>query len=496
MPLPNPYEYDNWQDFAAALLTVIGSAAEADSLAGSIDGSQVVGTVPATSLPPTNPNYTPVFWSTPDQQLFLSPDFTVPPPIITPFQIDTQSLALAAVETNILADSAVTNAKILDATILNAKIANATILSAKIGDLQVITAKINDLAVTTAKITDLAVLTAKIGDAQITTAKIGAAQVGTAQIGTAVITQALMANASIGSAQIIDASIATADIGSAQITTALIAAAQIVTALIGSAQITNALIADGTILNAKIADATILSAKIANLVVDKITAGTLDAVIDMGTGLIRFTIGGFRLTIGKGFGTTGQFIMWYGPSMAESAMDEASATFYLKTNGDAYFGGLLFAGRIRNTLHSTDLSSTNIVTVGDFASNGGTITIVGSYSFAHTVKKANGTGDITGSGGATIVIEGSQNSGGSWTTLATFSGTETQRLVIPGEPGIDDTLIWKMGGSTTTTWTPGAQTDLQVRCRITARSEPTYVGSPPSGGGGSNTQDLGVQTTE
>lgn len=177
-------------------------------------------------------------------------------------------------------------------------------------------------------------------------------------------------------------------------------------------------------------------------------------------------------------------------------MTEAAATFYLKTNGDAYFGGTLFAGLIRNTLHTTDTSATAVVTVGDFASNGGTITIIGSYDFHRVVKKANGTGSISGSGGATVVIEGSQNGGGSWTTLATFNPAETQRTVIPGDPGLDDTLNWRMGGSTTTTWTPGAQTDLQVRCRITARTEPSYNGSPPSGGGDSLTQDLGVQTTE
>lgn len=507
MPLPNPYDYEDWKEFAVALLTVLGSASEADSLTGAIDGSQVVGSIPATSLPATNPDYPPVFWSFPDQQLFLSPDFTVPPPIITPFQIDTQSLALAAVETGILADGAVVTAKITDLTVLNSKIANATILSAKIGDAQIISAKIADLAVITAKINDLAVGTAKIGDLAVTTAKMGLAQIGTAQIGTAVITQALMASASIGSAQIIDASILTADIGLAQITTALIGSAQIVTANIGAAQIStaliqtaaivNALIADGTILNAKIADATIASAKIATLIVDKLAAGTLDAEIDMGTGLIRFTIGGFTLTIGKGFGTSSQFIMWFGPTVAEASMDEASATFYLKTNGDAYFGGTLFAGLIRNTLHSTDISSTNIVTVGDFASNGGVITIISSYDFHHNVRKANGTASFSGSGGATVVIEGSTNSGGAWSTLATYNPTETQRQVLPGDPGLDDVMNWRMSGSTTTTWTPGAQTDLQVRSRITARSEPTYNGGAPSGGGGTGiTQDLGIQTTE
>jgi hypothetical protein len=484
VPLPSPHDYEDWRDFADALVLAMGSASEADSLAGSIDGSQVTGSIPATVLPATNPDYTPVYWSTPDQQLFLSPDFVVPPPVVLPFQIDTQSLALLSVDTNILADDAVINSKIL----------NATILSAKIGDAQIIEAKIADLAVTTAKIADLAVLTAKIGDAQITTAKVGSAQIGTAQIGNASITNALMANAAIGSAQIIDASILTADIASAQITSALIAAATILTANIGAGQITNALIADATILAAKIADATITSAKIASLVVDKITAGTLDAVIDMGTGLIRFTIAGNVLVLGKGFGTTNQFVMWFGPTMAENLMDESTAVFYLKTNGDAYFGGSLIAGTLVNGSTNSSLSDPNTVETGSFGSTGASRVVTATYSYSIGQRYTGGSPAFSGTDTVDLYIDKFES--GSWVQKAHVFFAEADYTNHPpgggGDPGL---FSHDFGGSVQWTDNTGELTVGNIRARSENRTTIAMTGAT----GVTTTsqqQRLGIQVVE
>jgi len=377
VPLPSPYEYDDWRDYASALVSVLEGGLADVAGVGSVDGSQITGTVPAGNLPGPPSNALPVYWSLDNQELFLAPDFYVPPVPIPPFQIDTQSLALASVELQTIADDAVSTAKIIDLAVLNAKIANATILSAKIGDLQVLSAKIADLAVTNAKINNLAVDTAQINNLAVTTAKVGAAQIGTAQIANAAITNALIANLAVGTANIIDANITSAKIGAAEVLTANIGLAQITAALIATLAVGTAAIQDAAVTNAKIGDAEIQSAKIASLIVDKITAGTLDAVIDVGTGLLRFTIAGNTLSIGKGFGTTNQFIMWFGPSMAEAAMTEDAAVFYLRVDGSAYFGGTLSAGTITNSGTTTALNALSF-TLGPFTSGGNPVQITGT----------------------------------------------------------------------------------------------------------------------
>lgn len=291
-------------------------------------------------------------------------------------------------------------------------------LTAKIGDLQVNTAKIANLAVGSAQIAVLSVLTANIANLNVTTGKI--------------------ANLAVTAAQIADATITTAKIGSAQITSALIGSAQIISALIGALAVGTAAIQDSAITNAKIADATIQSAKIANLTFDKMIAGTLNAIIDMGTGLIRFTIGGNKLTMGKGFGTSNQFIMWFGPDQDESLMSEGAAIFYLKTNGDAYFGGTLSAGTIYNAGSSTLASDTGFV-LGPFSSSGHLITynvdidLSGQLAASTTWDEVNG--DTSGrppdpyAGShhtitATYTFDKSTD-GVSWTNIATFTDTRS-----------------------------------------------------------------------
>src|SRR5205085_6523266 len=146
MALTSPYDYSDWQSFASALLQVLtdGTGGVAADSAGSSSGGGV---------PPAG--FEPVYWNPSLDNLYTGTSFLTAPPTVTPFQSDTQSLALASVELAQIADGAVGTSKLIDLAVINAKIANATILSAKIGDLQVVTAKINDLAVNNAKIGDL-----------------------------------------------------------------------------------------------------------------------------------------------------------------------------------------------------------------------------------------------------------------------------------------------------------------------------------------------------
>src|SRR3546814_13233791 len=64
----------------------------------------------------------------------------------------------------------------------------------------------------------------------------------------------------------------------------------------------------------------------------------------MNTGRIISDTGTHMTVQGKGFGTSNQFVKWYGPKMALNLCSEANAISYEKTNGVASFAGELNVG--------------------------------------------------------------------------------------------------------------------------------------------------------
>lgn len=437
-------------------------------------------------------------------------------------------LGVAAVLTANIQDAAIVNAKILDSTILTAKISDAAISTAKIANAAIVSALIGDLQVITAKIADLAVNNAKIANLSVNSAKIANLSVGTAQIIDLAVNAAKIALATITNAQIADATITTAKIGSAQITQALIALLAVGTAQIIDGSILNAKIADGTILNAKIADAaitnakiadaTILSAKIGNLVVDKLLSGNLNATIDVGTGILKFTIGGYSLYIGRGFGTSSQFFLWYGPTPASpAAATEAAGVIFFKTDGSAYFGGDLRVGILTSRAGTSNLSATASCETGPFGSNGDPILVSFSYSHSSRVDSAypattSGVSNFdsqaafwgatssdginySGSGSTTetATVNLDRDVGGGFSTVASINvsaGSYTWtgvRPSIPDSTAGSSRLIRTMGGSNTYTDAAGGTANRNFRASLAARSVLSTS---------NETQNLSIVTTE
>ena len=108
--------------------------------------------------------------------------------------------------------------------------------------------------------------------------------------------------------------------------------------------------------------------------------------------------GEFRL-IGTGFmkvmratafGPDG-LVEWYGPKLLSgttpnwNALRKSNAITYLSSNGDAYFGGTLSAGVLKNGIATSDknryLTNTYPVTVGPFGSNGKRKSVILSFSY-------------------------------------------------------------------------------------------------------------------
>ena len=265
--------------------------------------------------------------------------------------------------------------------------------------------------------------------------------------------------------------------------------------LVANSVTTNAIQA-GAVTAAKIS-VTDLSALSAN--VGTLTAGTIrnsgDTFrVDVTNGRTITQNGSYMKVTGVPFGSSNQFIEWYGPYSASlTSCTESNAVYYLKTDGSAYFGGSLGAGILKNAAQTTSVISTAEVIVGAFLTNGGTKTIVLSYNYLYRYNCNASTGSITGTGSATVVVERSTN-GTSWTQIGTMTLTGSGSVFVDGDPAVKDLVNWMNSGSITVTDNTASTSTFYLRGRITARTLPTFGGTSKINI--LETQSVGVVSTE
>lgn len=102
---------------------------------------------------------------------------------------------------------------------------------------------------------------------------------------------------------------------------------------------------------------------------------------------------GYLYVLGTGFGENNQFIEWYGVDVGDiSNCSKATAITYKTNTGDAYFGGSLSAGILRNAV-TTSVKSLYVVgdypvTIGAFGTNGRTKVVIVSYALTATSMSA------------------------------------------------------------------------------------------------------------
>jgi tRNA threonylcarbamoyladenosine modification (KEOPS) complex Cgi121 subunit len=257
----------------------------------------------------------------------------------------------------------------------------------------------------------------------------------------------------------------------------------------------------------------IKQAAIGNLDVERLNSGALNATItqngdwNVGTGRIVWDNGTHMKVAGVGFGSAGQFIEWFGPKMDIAFCSEANAISYLKTNGDAYFGGSLSAGILKNSAQSTDTGASSSVTVGPFGTNGNPIQIltwysaesrntatypatstgVSNWSSAVSAWGATPTGplgsrtvDATKTISCTVTVRldrtvGSSTTAG-WATLTITGGSErlTGYEPLPGD-GTTGELVYTrtVAGTITSTDNAGGTQDRTFTATITTRTNAT-----------------------
>jgi hypothetical protein len=263
-------------------------------------------------------------------------------------------------------------------------------------------------------------------------------------------------------------------------------------------------IAAGAVTAAKIG-VTELSAITAN--VGTLTAGTIrngaDTFrVDVSNGRTIVQTGAFMKVSGSPFGSSNQFIEWYGPFFANlTSCTEANSTYYLKTDGSAYFGGSLSAGILKNAVQTTSLANNASVETGNYGSNGGTIQIILSYyAYSETGQifydatneglndweaavtawgapvgpTVNASKSVGTNGTTTIALDRSVNNGAftnGVTTLTISNGTETivGTRPTPGDAPGNLSYTRTYSGSLTYTDPQTIAQNRNYRARITAR---------------------------
>lgn len=115
---------------------------------------------------------------------------------------------------------------------------------------------------------------------------------------------------------------------------------------------------------------------IGSMSVGKLTQGSLNADMDVGTGRVIFDNGAFMMVEGVDFGVNSDLIMWFGAHQSSpSSCSRTNAKFYLANNGDSYFGGSFVTGVLTNSVQGSGTGVGSNTTLGPFNSEGNPITV-------------------------------------------------------------------------------------------------------------------------
>lgn len=130
--------------------------------------------------------------------------------------------------------------------------------------------------------------------------------------------------------------------------------------------------------------------------------------IEMTKGYLRVWRGNSQRIIGNGFGNSGEgLIDYFGPNVGAVAASKANATVWMDVNGNAYWGGSLAAGVLRNAVQSTQTTTVGTQVVnGPFGSNGRHKSVV--VGFSRRVNRQKGQygpqGFVAGGGSNTCTV--------------------------------------------------------------------------------------------
>jgi hypothetical protein len=196
--------------------------------------------------------------------------------------------------------------------------------------------------------------------------------------------------------------------------------------------------------------------------------------------LVRTADTGRRTEVGGPEG----YMIWSGTG----SKTDTNATFFLKENGDAYFGGTLSAGLNKNAGNTTLKTLNPSIVVGPFSATGANHSVVYSFSFAANSTTGSGNSCPTNpvQPSATMTLERSTN-GSTWTHMITNNLTGT--TITNEEPELGCIVTEGLANSFTTTDTNTTAGNYYYR--LTISSQQRYHSTLNI-----NSQTLSVVSTE
>ncbi len=208
-----------------------------------------------------------------------------------------------------------------------------------------------------------------------------------------------------------------------------------------------------------------ISANIGDVTAGVVRNASGSAKFDLTAGRIVFDNGSVMKVSGNGFGSSNQFIEWFGPRKNNfSECTEQNANYYLKTDGSSYFGGSLSAGTIKNAIGTTSTANNANVSTGDVGSRGGSRVVVLSYNWSWTQSVDKTQNEASGSDlSAQIVLS---RNGADVATLTASGNWERTPAASREEPGLYSETI---GGSLTFTDNSGGSS-VNYSARLTVRN--------------------------
>ena len=390
--------------------------------------------------------------------------------------------------------------------VTSASIADGAITANKVAANSITAAKIAADTITANEIAANAITATEIAAGAVTAGKIAADSITSNEIAANAITAAEIAAGAVTAGKIAAGSIQAGDIAAGAITAGKIAANAVTATEIASDAVTANKIQAGAVTAAKISVSQLsaLNANIGDITAGTIRNGANTFRVDVTNGRTITQTGAFMKVTGAPFGSSNQFIEWYGPYSTNLATcTQANAIYYLTTGGSAYFGGTLSAGILKNSFQTTSISPTAFVDLGQYGSNGGVITINLSYYmtswFTYIYSADQGglnnyesavaawgptTGDnFTDSGsqsvsGSVIVSLKRGINGGALSQVSTLnlsSGTETLEGIrpTPGDAPGYITFTRTFGGSMTYTDPATIAQNRQYRADLVTRTNVT-----------------------
>tara|TARA_R110002049_G_scaffold127881_2_gene285039 strand:- start:4262 stop:7591 length:3330 start_codon:yes stop_codon:yes gene_type:complete len=239
----------------------------------------------------------------------------------------------------------------------------------------------------------------------------------------------------------------------------------------------------------------IKAATIAELVAGEINADTVTAGISIDTPILNGgTINGgviksptfemigtnfMEVKMVQGFGGEGLYY-WFGPRIVDvngnpnyAALTKANAIEWKDTAGNAYFGGTLSAGVLKNAARSTTLVPFPSVSIGPFTTNGNLKQIAVSISWSGSFSGTGATPTNPTQPSAVLTLERSTN-GSSWSFLTNFSASGTTIIEEFFEPGGPDYISFENLSETGFTYTDNTPGVANVYYRVRVSSQVRY----------------------